>query len=120
MTELENLIEVNDNNFKEKVLNADGLVVVDFWAAWCNPCVQMGSVYAEISENFTDEVRFAKFDLENPIGRSFPDRYFQEKGIQGIPALILFKDGEILDYQLGFGGKQALQSQIEEWRDTYA
>ena len=86
---------VTDAEFEEKVLKAEGPVLVDFWAEWCGPCKAIAPVLEEIAGEMSDSLSVAKVDVDsNP---STPARY----GIRGIPTLILFKDGEVADTKVG-------------------
>ncbi len=114
MVELENLIEVSDSTFEEKVLNAELPVIVDFWAKWCGPCVLMAPAFAEIAGDYSGEVQFAKYELKQPDGTKFIDKYSAELGVMGIPLMILFREGEAVGYFNGFGSKAALELDIED------
>ena len=86
---------VTDAEFEEKVLNAEGPVLVDFWADWCGPCKAIAPALEEIAGEMSDSLSVAKVDVDsNP---STPAKY----GIRGIPTLILFKDGEVADTKVG-------------------
>jgi len=114
MVELENLIEVSDSTFEEKVLNAEQPVLVDFGAKWCGPCVLMAPAFAEIAADYSGEVQFATYDTEHSEGTKFVDKYSTELGVMGIPLLILFREGEAVGYFNGFGTKAALEQDIKE------
>src|SRR3989338_9221856 len=120
MTELENLIEVSDSPFQERVLDSPLPVVVDFWAQWCGPCRNMAPAFAELSSEYAGRMQFAKYDLEHPDGRAMADTYFAERGIRGIPALVLFKDGAAVADAVGYGGKGALAEQLAAWEEQLA
>ena len=86
---------VTDGEFEEKVLNAEGPVLVDFWADWCGPCKAIAPALEEIAGEMSDSLSVAKLDVDsNP---STPAKY----GIRGIPTLILFKNGEVADTKVG-------------------
>jgi thioredoxin 1 len=102
----ENLIEVTDNSFENDVMKADKPVLVDFWAPWCGPCKAIGPVVEQLAESFGDQVKFTKCNVDdNP---ATPGKY----GIQSIPTLIIFKDGEIADQVTGMTGKGQLEKMI--------
>ncbi len=103
----EHTIELNDNNFKEKVIEASKseIVVVDFWAPWCGPCQMLGPVIDEVAKEFEDDVVIGKVNVDdNPS-------VAQEFGIMSIPAVKLFKDGKVVDEFMGALPKDA----IVEW-----
>ena len=86
---------VTDAEFEEKVLGAEGPVLVDFWAEWCGPCKAIAPALEEIAGEMSGTLSVAKLDVDsNP---STPAKY----GIRGIPTLILFKDGEVADTKVG-------------------
>ena len=99
---------VSDDSFESEVLDAEGPVLVDFWAEWCGPCKQIGRSLEEISEEMADVITVAKVNIdENPMT---PSKY----GVRGIPTLILFKDGEVAATKVGALPK----SKIVEWIQT--
>ena len=96
---------VSDDSFESEVLDAEGPVLVDFWAEWCGPCKQIGPSLEEISEEMADAITVAKVNIdENPMT---PSKY----GVRGIPTLILFKDGQVAAPKVGALPK----SKIVEW-----
>ncbi|MEL7252708.1 MAG: thioredoxin [Pseudomonadota bacterium] len=101
-------VAVTDDTFDAEVKNSDIPVVVDFWAEWCGPCKQIGPALEELSEEMGGKVKIAKVDVD-----SNPNTATQ-LGIRGIPALFIFKDGEIISNRAGAAPKAALQSWIEE------
>ena len=81
-------IPVTDNDFKDKVLNASQPVVVDFWAPWCGPCRVIGPILDKLSGEYEGRLTIAKVNTDEDA------RYAGQLGIQGIPTLIIFKDGK--------------------------
>src|SRR4030042_5601801 len=102
------LLHVNDKNFAEEVLNEDLPVLVDFWATWCGPCRSISPIIEELAKEFTGRVKVTKLNVdENP---AIPSQY----GVRGIPTLILFKGGKILEQIVGAVPKTRLKSMIEK------
>ncbi len=101
-------VAVTDDTFDAEVRNADVPVVVDFWAEWCGPCKQIGPALEELSEQYGDKVKIVKVDVDsNPASPG-------ALGVRGIPALFLFKDGEVVSNKTGAAPKAALESWINE------
>jgi thioredoxin 1 len=102
----ENTVPVTDETFKTDVLDAPGLVLVDFWAEWCGPCRMIAPALEEIGAENKGKVIVAKVNIdENPMT---PTKY----GVQGIPTLILFKDGQPVSKQVGAAPKSQLKSWV--------
>ena len=102
------LVHVNDKNFALEVLQSDLPVLVDFWATWCGPCKSIGPIIDELAKEYTGRVKMAKLNVdENP---ATPSQY----GVRGIPTLILFKGGKILEQMVGAHPKTRLVSMIEK------
>jgi thioredoxin 1 len=101
-------VAVTDATFDTEVKNSDIPVVVDFWAEWCGPCKQIGPAFEELATELEGKVKIAKVDVDtNPSAAA-------SMGVRGIPALFIFKDGEVVSNRAGAAPKAALQSWIEE------
>ena len=101
-------IQVNDDSFDNDVLNAEGPVLVDFWAEWCGPCKQIGPSLEEISNEMAEQVIIAKHNIDNEPNT--PTKY----GIRGIPTMLLFSGGELKATKVGATTKSNIVSWIKE------
>ncbi|MBN2520172.1 MAG: thioredoxin [Bacteroidales bacterium] len=100
-------IEVNDKNFDEQVVQSDKLVLVDFWAEWCGPCRMVAPIVKELSEDYKDNIIVGKLDVDsNP---EISVKY----GIRNIPTILFFKNGEVVDKQVGAVPKGTLAAKID-------
>ncbi len=101
-------IEITDSNFEEVVMKSDKPVLVDFWAEWCGPCRMVGPVVEELAKEYEGRAVIGKVNVdENPdISVKF--------GIRNIPALLFFKNGEIVDKQIGAVPKSALAEKLDK------
>ena len=99
--------EIDDRDFVAEVLEAPGLVVVDFWAPWCGPCRAMAPVLEGLAGRFPDRVRVVKINVDvNPVWAS-------ELSVGGIPALFFFQGGQPVDGVVGFQSESALVRRVE-------
>ncbi|EPX84420.1 thioredoxin [Rubellimicrobium thermophilum DSM 16684] len=100
-------VPVTDATFEQEVKNSPIPVVVDFWAEWCGPCRMIGPALEELSEQYRGRVKIAKVNVdENP-------EMAARLGVRGIPALFLFKNGQVISNRAGAAPKAALQSWID-------
>ena len=98
---------ITDSNFDEEIKNSTLPILVDFWAEWCGPCKQIGPILEEIGEEKKDQIKILKLNVdENP---QTPQKY----GVRGIPSLMLFKDGNLVDTKVGSLPKSMLESWID-------
>lgn len=100
-------IKVTDASFAADVLQSDTPVLVDFWAEWCGPCKMIGPALEEISDELAGQVKIAKMDImENT---DVPAQI----GVQSIPLMVLFKNGEAVAQKLGAAPKGQLKGWLE-------
>lgn len=99
--------EFTDTNFTETALERGGVSVVDFWAEWCGPCRMVGPIIEELSSEYDGKVLVGKVNVdENPeVSMKF--------GIRSIPTILILKDGQVVDKQVGATSKQVLLDKIE-------
>ena len=101
------IIKSTDETYK-KILEDNKLVLVDFWAPWCSPCLQISSSLEEISNELSNEIVIAKLNIDEEVntGTKF--------GIRGIPTMLLFKAGELKATKVGATTKSNIVSWIKE------
>jgi len=100
--------QLNLNNFESEVVNAELPVIIDFFADWCSPCQMMKPVFENLSSEYEGKLNFLKLDTQEEEGLAM------KFGIQGIPALILIKDGKEIGRIVGYMGEDQLRSKIDE------
>jgi len=100
-------VAVDDGSFDQIVLQANKPTLVDFWAAWCKPCVMIAPILDELSEEYNDKISFVKLDVDqNP-------KTAAKYGIMSIPTLIIFKNGEPVSHIVGLRPKGELKRSLE-------
>jgi thioredoxin 1 len=104
--------EVTDATFEQDVLNADELVLVDFWAEWCGPCKMIAPIVEELAADFDGVLRVGKLDADENVNT------MMAYGVMGIPTLILFKNGEAIERITGFMPKDRLLARLQPHLDT--
>ena len=101
-------IVLDDSNFESEVLQSDIPVLVDFWAPWCGPCKMLGPVVAAIAEKYDGKIKVGKYNVDDST--EYAEKYY----VESIPAVKLFKSGEIVNESLGFVPQPKLEALIEE------
>src|SRR4030043_1833984 len=103
----EGVVEVTSSGWESEVIKAQGLVMVDFWAAWCAPCRIISPAVEELSKEYAGKMKFLKLNTdENP---DIASKY----NIMGIPTLMFFKDGRSVDSTVGAVPQPQLKSKID-------
>ena len=101
-------VKVTDKTFQDEVLGSQVPVLVDFWAEWCGPCKMIGPALEELATEYEGKLKVAKVNVdENP---GLPAQF----GVRGIPALFMFKGGEVVSNKVGAAPKAALEGWIKE------
>ncbi len=101
-------VAVTDDTFDAEVRNSDVPVVVDFWAEWCGPCKQIGPALEELSDEYAGKIKIAKVNVDDSPNSA------AQIGVRNIPALFLFKDGDIVSNKTGAAPKATLKAWIDE------
>jgi len=100
------VIELNASNFKTEVLDFKGVVLVDFWASWCGPCLIMAPLVEELAKEYAEKIKIGKLDVEknNKIVTTY--------NIMNIPTLIIFKNGRPVEQLVGLTPKETIKEKI--------
>jgi thioredoxin 1 len=100
-------VEFTDNNFEVEALNGDKPVMVDFWAEWCGPCRMVGPIVEEVSNDYAGKAVVGKLNVDNNPAIA------QKYCIRSIPTILFFKNGEVVDRQVGAVPKAVLVKKLE-------
>lgn len=101
-------LEITDANFADEIEGSEGLALVDFWAEWCMPCRLVGPIVDELANEYSDSVKVGKMDVDaNP---ETPGRF----NVRGIPSILFFKGGELVDTIVGAVPKAVFEEKIKQ------
>jgi thioredoxin 1 len=104
----QNTLTFTDEAFDAEVLKADIPVLVDFWAEWCGPCRMMGPTIDAVADEYTGRVKVGKLDVDNNQNTAMKYQ------VRGIPALLVFKGGQVVDQRVGAIGKTDVQALLNK------
>ena len=99
-------LKITDENAKE-LIGSGKPVVINFWAEWCGPCRQIAPIVDELATQYEGQVTIGKYNVDDDSELS------SEFGIRNIPTLLFFKDGKLVDKQVGSTNKAALESKVK-------
>jgi thioredoxin 1 len=99
-------VAVNDANFEEEIIRADLPVLVDFWAPWCAPCHMIAPAVADLAEKYAGKLKVCKVNVDETPAAA--NRY----GIRGIPTLMIFQGGQVVEQIVGVVPKEFLEGKV--------
>lgn len=105
--------QFTDDNFQTEVENSDRIVLVDFWASWCGPCMMVSPIIDELSEEYSNDATVLIGKVNVDECRGVAGKY----GIMSIPTVLVFKDGKVVETVVGARGKQDYKSLIEKHKE---
>ncbi len=105
---MSNAVDVNESNFKELVVGADKISVVDFWATWCGPCRKLGPVMDEIATEMEGKVNIYKVNTDENMNLA------KEYSVSGLPSVLIFKNGELVERMAGLMPKSLILKNINK------
>ena len=103
----DNTVELTDSNFETEVLQSKIPVLVDFWASWCRPCIMIAPTVEALAQDYNGRAKVGKLNVDENMGVAGKYK------IQGIPALLLFKEGEVRDQIMGAQPKENIQAMLD-------
>lgn len=102
------ITRVNDSNFEKEVIQSKLPVLVDFWADWCGPCKKIAPIVASLAEEYQGRVSICKGNMDES------GKVMSQYGVSSLPALLVFKDGNLLSKNIGLISKSDIKKYIEE------
>lgn len=100
------IVEITSNNFEVEVTQSDLPVLVDFWASWCGPCKMLSPVVDELAGQYDGKVKFGKVNVDEQPGLA------AAYGVQSIPTLILFQNGQAVNKSVGVVPKSSIEQML--------
>ncbi len=107
MAGTELLVEVTDDSFKQEIVEHQGVALLDLWAVWCGPCQMIAPIVEQLAEEYQGRLKVAKMDVDSNQLTAM------QFGVQSIPTLLLFKDGEVIEKIVGAQRKENVVAKIE-------
>ena len=103
-----NEITISNDNFTTEVIESEIPVVVDFWAEWCGPCKMIGPILEKLSEDYAGKIKIAKVNVDEN------GELAQKYSVVSIPMLLLFKNGEVINQQVGAVPRATIESMFKD------
>ncbi len=100
--------EVDLNSFQSEVISSDKVTVVDFFADWCGPCRKLSPILEEVEQELSENVKFAKINTDENIAAA------QQYQVSGLPTMLVFKNGEVVERMVGLMPKSSIITNIEK------
>ena len=100
--------KIDVESFNSKVINSEKMTIVDFYADWCGPCRKLSPIMDEIEQELSDKIKFTKINTDENIDAA------REYQVSGLPTLLLFKDGKVVERMVGLMPKNSIITNIEK------
>ena len=104
----DNVLVLTDDNFEQEVLHSEAPVLVDFWAAWCQPCHAVAPTIADLANEYAGKVKVGKVDIDTSQGVA------SSLQIAAIPSILLFKDGQVVRKFVGVTPKEQFAAELDK------